>query len=219
MDKLRLKFTKCGRAVYISHLDLMHTMQRAFSRAGYRLKYSEGFNPHPQISIAIPLSVGTESLSEVLDFKLVGDDDLTELPARLTAALPEGVEVKEAYETERKATEIRWLEVSGRFEYDSLSLTEAKSALETFFGSDSIVITKNTKHGPADTDIVPGIKSISFSEEDDCVGIHAVLSAQNPTMNPDLLAEALRQLKPDIAPDFAEFRRLQIFDENMEIFR
>ena len=48
-DKLRLRFEKTGRAVYISHLDLMHTMQRAFNRAGYHLKYSEGFNPHPQI--------------------------------------------------------------------------------------------------------------------------------------------------------------------------
>ena len=46
MDKLRLRFEKTGRAVYISHLDLMHTMQRVFSRAGFELKYSEGFNPH-----------------------------------------------------------------------------------------------------------------------------------------------------------------------------
>ena len=44
MDKLRLRFEKTGRAVYISHLDLMATMQRAFSRAGLELKYSEGFN-------------------------------------------------------------------------------------------------------------------------------------------------------------------------------
>ena len=50
MDKLRLRFEKTGRAVYISHLDLMATMQRAFSRAGLELKYSEGFNPHPLIS-------------------------------------------------------------------------------------------------------------------------------------------------------------------------
>ena len=53
MDKLRLRFEKTGRAVWISHLDLMHTMQRAFSRAGYALKYSEGFNPHPVISILL----------------------------------------------------------------------------------------------------------------------------------------------------------------------
>ena len=65
MDKLRLRFEKTGRAVYISHLDLMATMQRAFSRAGLELKYSEGFNPHPLISILLPLSVGTASVCEL----------------------------------------------------------------------------------------------------------------------------------------------------------
>ena len=219
MDKLRLKFTKCGRAVYISHLDLMHTMQRAFSRAGYRLKYSEGFNPHPQISIAIPLSVGTESLCEILDFRLAEETALDEIPARLSAALPEGIEVKEAYEAQSKAADIKWLELCGRFEYDTISLPEAKKALDAFFCRESIIISKKSKKGISDADILPGIKSITFSEEEDCVGVHAVLSAQNPTLNPDLLAEALRQLSPDIAPDFAEFRRLQIFDENMEVFR
>ena len=57
-EKLRLRFEKSGRAVYISHLDLMRTMQRTFKRAGYALKHSEGFNPHPIISILLPLSVG-----------------------------------------------------------------------------------------------------------------------------------------------------------------
>ena len=68
--KLRLRFRKTGRAVYISHLDLMRTMQRAFSRAEYELEYSKGFNPHPQISISLPLSVGVASLCELMDFKL-----------------------------------------------------------------------------------------------------------------------------------------------------
>ena len=90
MDKLRLRFKKTGRAIYISHLDLMKTMQRAFSRAEYELKYSEGFNPRPQISIALPLSVGMGSVCEVMDFRLRHDADLAELPSRLTAALPEG---------------------------------------------------------------------------------------------------------------------------------
>ena len=96
MDKLRLRFKKTGRAVYISHLDLMHTMQRAFSRAGYELRYSEGFNPHPQISIALPLSVGAGSVCEIMDFRLKDEADLSELPARLTSVMPEGIEVIEA---------------------------------------------------------------------------------------------------------------------------
>ena len=85
MDKLRLRFEKTGRAVYISHLDLMHTMQRVFSRAGFELKYSEGFNPHPQISVVLPLSVGTGSLCELMDFRLAAEADLAAMPARLTA--------------------------------------------------------------------------------------------------------------------------------------
>ena len=87
-DKLRMRFSKTGRAVYISHLDLMRTMQRAFLRAGYPLKYSEGFNPHAQISILLPLSVGCASECELMDFQLTEEVDLQELPARLTAVMP-----------------------------------------------------------------------------------------------------------------------------------
>ena len=109
MSKLRLRFRKTGRAIYISHLDLMKTVQRGFSRAGYDLKYSEGFNPRPQLSIALPLSVGMGSVCELMDFKLRNEADLTELPERLTAALPEGIEVTEVYEPQRKASGRKWL--------------------------------------------------------------------------------------------------------------
>ena len=88
MDKLRLRFRKTGRAVYISHLDLMQTMQRAFFRADYALRYSEGFNPHPLISIALPLSVGTASECELMDFRLKEDVALDELPGRLSKKTP-----------------------------------------------------------------------------------------------------------------------------------
>ena len=51
MDKLRLRFQKTGKAVYISHLDLMRVVQRIFLRAGTPIKYSEGFNPLSLIHI------------------------------------------------------------------------------------------------------------------------------------------------------------------------
>ena len=76
MDKYRMLFAKTGRAVYISHLDLMRTITRAFLRAECRLKYSEGFNPHPNISIALPLSVGCESVCEIMDFKMLEDNKI-----------------------------------------------------------------------------------------------------------------------------------------------
>lgn len=219
MDKLRLVFSKTGRAVYISHLDLMRTMQRAFLRAGYPLKYSEGFNPHAQISILLPLSVGCSSVCELMDFTLREDVPVGEIPQRLTAVMPEGIAVTDAYAVVRKARELKWLEVSGRFEYDSRSTEEMPALLGEFFSRDSLVITKKTKRGEGQADIRPAIKEISFADGGDCVALRAIISAQEPTLNPELLASALRQLEPELAPDFAEFRREEIFDENMNIFR
>ena len=56
MDKLRLRFQKTGKAVYISHLDLMRVVQRIFLRAGTPIKYSEGFNPHAHTHLPAPVS-------------------------------------------------------------------------------------------------------------------------------------------------------------------
>ena len=222
-DKLRLRFEKTGRAVYISHLDLMHTMQRAFNRAGYHLKYSEGFNPHPQIAIALPLSVGTASLCEIMDFKLKEDPELRELPQRLSAVMPEGIRVTEAYEFTRKVAELKWLHVDGFFEYDERDPGEMEEALRRFYERESIVITKKTKRGMGETDIRPGIRALGFEarKEDgqDGVWVEAVISAQEPTINPELLAEALRQLAPELAPDFAKFTRIETYDAAMQVYR
>ena len=213
MNKLRLRFSKTGRAIYISHLDLMHTLQRAFSRAGYQLDHSEGFNPHPVLSIALPLSVGTSSLCEVLDFRLTADADPTEIPARLNQTLPEGIEVLEAYVPERKAAELRYLSIQGVFDYDDRTMDA--EALREFFLQESILVSKKSKKGIVETDIRPMMKEVSSA--DGC--LHAIICAQEPTLNPDLLVAALERYRPDLAPDFARFTRLETFDGEMNIFR
>lgn len=219
MDKLRLRFKKTGRAVYISHLDLMDTIQRAFSRAEYGLKYSEGFNPRPQISIALPLSVGTGSVCEVMDFKLRCETALDDFPQRLTAAMPEGIEIIEVYEPQRKASEIKWLEVEGIMEYDERDAGEMAAALRGFYAAPEIVITKKTKRGLGEMDIKPAIQSIAFTPSDKCVKVDAFISAQEPTLNPELLTDALRQRAPEIAPDFAKYMRIETYDAQMNVFR
>lgn len=219
MDKLRLRFKKAGRAVYISHLDLMHTMQRGFSRAGLSLKYSEGFNPHPQIAIALPLSVGMASECEIMDFRLVEDTDLSTLPQRLTAAMPEGIEILEAYELQRKPAELKWLKVRGVFEYDERDSAEMAEKLTEFYKQEEIVIIKKTKRGMGKTDILPAIHCISFSPCTGGVAVEAVVSAQEPTLNPELLADALRQKAPELAPDFAKFIRIETYDAAFQVYR
>lgn len=218
MDKLRLRFEKTGRAVYISHLDLMRTIQRAFLRAGVPLKYSEGFNPHPIISILLPLSVGCASVCELLDFRLKDDADLSELPEKLNAAMPEGIRVTEVYEEGLKVRELKWLRVKGRLEYDEGDTAQIAQQLREFYAGE-IVITKKTKRGVGDFNLSAGIKEIEFTPAEGMVLVDAVISAQEPTVNPELIAEAMRQLKPELAPDFAAFERQENFTENMEIFR
>ncbi len=218
-EKLRMRFSKTGRAIWLSHLDLMRTMQRAFLRADYPLKYSEGFNPHAQISILLPLSVGVSSVCELMDFQLKEDVDLSELPARLTAVMPEGIVVHEAYPMENKAKFLKWLKVTARLEYDDRDPEEMAAGLTEFYARDSIVITRKTKRGEGETDIVPAIQSLQVKAGEKQVDLEAVISAQEPTLNPDHLIAALRQLKPELAPDFAAFTRQEVYFENGEVFR
>ena len=195
MDKLRLRFKKTGRAIYISHLDLMKTMQRAFSRAEYELKYSEGFNPRPQISIALPLSVGTGSVCEVMDFKLRCETALDDFPQRLTAAMPEGIEIIEVYEPQRKASEIKWLEVEGVMEYDERDAGEMAAALREFYAAPEIVITKKTKRGQKTLELKNYLDRIAYTVEGDTVRFTAMLpcgSGEALSLNPSLLTDFLR---------------------------
>ncbi|MGI5978433.1 MAG: TIGR03936 family radical SAM-associated protein [Oscillospiraceae bacterium] len=219
MDDLRLRFSKTGRAVYISHLDLMRTMQRSFLRAGFRLKYSEGFNPHPQLVFALPLSVGMASECELLDFKLGEIACVPDIPRLLNRALPEGIRAVEVYHKQRKFKEIRWLDVDGVFTYDGQNAAEKLAPLMDFFAQDHLIIQKKSKSGLSDFDISPAIRSIAFDSEGEKVFLKAVVSAQEPTMNPELLPAALIQLAPELAPDFASFTRRQLYDAEMQVFR
>ena len=217
MEKLRLRFEKTGRAIYISHLDLMAVMQRGFARADLPLKFSEGFNPHPQISILLPLSVGTASLCELMDFRLLEERDLPSLPDRLNRVMPDGVRALEAYEATRKSAQLKWLEIEGLMEYDHEK--PSVNALDDFFRQSELVIEKKTKRGPGQADIRPAIRQISFSDEENGIRMRAVISAQEPTLNPEHLVSALRQLNPELAPDFAKFTRLETYDAEGQIYR
>ena len=70
-----------------------------------------------------------------------------------------------------------------------------------------------------ETDIRPAIRELSFTPAPGEVRLEAVISAQEPTLNPELLAEALRQKEPELAPDFAKFLRLETYDKDMNLFR
>ena len=67
LARYRLHYGRDKDLIYISHLDLMRFWERAFRRARIPLAYTEGFTPHPRISLASPLPLGISSEAELLD--------------------------------------------------------------------------------------------------------------------------------------------------------
>lgn len=93
--KISFVFTKCGLIKYISHLDLMRLFSRAARRADLPLKLTQGFNPHPKISIKKALKLGIESENEEASFLMDNFIDLEEFKIRLQKQLPEGIRIKD----------------------------------------------------------------------------------------------------------------------------
>ena len=211
----RLLFTKTGRAKYISHLDLMRTFQRAFSRAGIQIKHTEGFNPHPFVSIALPLSVGYSSECEILEFGLVGGCSYEELPRRLTAAMPEGIVIHRCYPADKPLKELRFLTYIINFEYTEGRPQEAESAMKELLSRESLVVekrSKKAKSGVTQVDLIPLLRSWTLSGQSDTMTLEAVLAAQNPGLNPELIRGAFCQAYPQYAPDFVTFHRRAALD-------
>ncbi|MBL7127157.1 MAG: DUF2344 domain-containing protein [Dehalococcoidales bacterium] len=93
MHHLRIKYRRGEEVKYISHLDIMRLWQRALSRAGILLAYSEGFHPHPKISLAAPLAVGVTSQAELMDITLTKQVSPHFFTAAVTRQLPAGFEI------------------------------------------------------------------------------------------------------------------------------
>lgn len=217
----RLLFEKTGRAVWISHLDLMRLFQRAFKRSGLRLKHTQGFNPRPSVSIALPLSVGVESRCELLDFELDGETpSCEEIRDRLNLALVEGVRVQKVYAAGRKLRELSLLSCAVTLEYDAGIAEGAVAEIRELFQRDSLLVAKKSKNGPVEQDIIPMIRRLDVFEKDGhAIEITAVIRCQNPSMNPMQIAQAVDRYLPERKPDHSVCRRLELYDTNEKIFR
>lgn len=94
MPKVNIIFSKKGLMKYISHLDLMRLFMRALRRAELPIKMTEGFSPHPKISIKRALKLGVESDNEEATFTLRESVDPRDFQERLQKQLPEGIQIK-----------------------------------------------------------------------------------------------------------------------------
>ena len=216
----RALFEKTGNAVWMSHLDLMRLLQRAFKRADLHLKHTQGFNPRPSVSIALPMSVGVESVCELLDFDLEGQAvSCEEIRNRLNAALVEGVRVRKVFEDGANLKHLALLDCRLTMEYDNGIPADAADRIKALLSS-TAVVEKRSKNGMTQQDIVPMIRSLRLEEADaNTLALYARVCCQNPTLNPALIVSAIERYLPEYKPDHVNYRRIEIYDTEETIFR
>ena len=220
MADYRLTFSKEGRAVWISHLDLLRTFQRAFIRAGLVVRHSQGFHPHPVMSFVLPLSVGQSSACELLDFSTEGALEEASLPQRLNACLPEGIRALACAAPVKPVRELDGLLADVSLCYDSGVPAGAAEAIAAMLLGESVIVAKrNKKKQLADTDIRPMIRAVTAEAGEDRLVLHAAVQAQNPGVNPGLLAAAVERHLPFLRADAVQVRRRALLDRSGEPFR
>ncbi|MBE6985065.1 MAG: DUF2344 domain-containing protein [Ruminococcaceae bacterium] len=211
----RMLFEKKGTAIWMSHLDTMRLMQRAFRRAGVLLHHSQGYTPHAYVSMLLPLSVGVESECEIMEYEL--DAELTITPQEMNAVLPEGVRVLNVYESARKGKELTHLRAQLKLHYDH----EAPCAIEIeeLLSKTELIVEKRTKRGVDNVDIRPLVKEVRITAAQNEIILDCIVCAQNPSLNPMLLPSAIERYLPTHRADFVTCCRMEIYDAQGEIFR
>lgn len=167
MQKLRIKFSKEGSACYISHLDLMRTLERSLRRANLSLAFSEGFNPHPKMSFASALSLGVPSQGEYMDLELEKPVVIGEVLERLNQVLPSGIKALAVEELgERKEPAMAQVEAAS-YQIEGKSLLNQEKwqdILDRFPKQKEILIERDTKKGLREVDIAPFLLNIQLSQ-------------------------------------------------------
>jgi radical SAM-linked protein len=213
----RILFEKTGKSIWMSHLDTMRLMQRAFRRAGVLLHHSQGYTPHAYVSMPLPLSVGMESVCEILEYEL--DGNLKVSAEELNRVMPQGIHVRKVYESAVKTKFLTQLQAEITLHYDHGVPKDACRRIAELFSAPQIMVTKRTKRGPEETDIKSLLYSATLSQKNDKLFIDCMVSAQNPPLNPLLLVQAIENQIPDLKPDHATCRRIEIYDDKGNPFR
>lgn len=216
LKTVRVFFSKSGRAIYISHLDLMRAMTRAFSRSGLPVWYTQGFHPHLYITFALPLSLGTTGLCESMDVRLLEEVPNDEVAARLNTALPEGLHAVSAGEPVMEPKEIMWADYHVRLRCVP---AEGEQAIARFTALEEISMQKRSKKGVKTVDIKPMLQMLSVESQPD--GLLLTLRCRagveinlNPTLALDALAE-----QTGFRADWATIERFAILNEALENFK
>lgn len=218
MQPLRIRFEKRGRARFISHLDMIRCMSRALRRAGIPVWYTQGFNPHPYITFALPLSLFYESDCEVMDMRLDGEMPFDEVRARMDAEMPEGIRITGAAPPQMKTTEIEQASYTMQLEYPGRTAGQLEKKWQALLALPTVPVEKKSKRGLHEINMRPYLAQAEITAQDGMLSIRSLLPAgQQETINPGCIAAALVR-HTGLEPYLDHICRTGIFDAQMRSF-
>ncbi len=212
MKNVRVWFKKDDECRYISHLDLNRVMIRAIQKSRLPVWHTEGFNVHPYITFALPLSLGFRGERESMDMRILDDKlKLDVIKDELNKCLPHGLEVFDVTEPKSKPGAINSAKFKMRLSTDDISLEELYSKLQEMLVSDEILVDKKTKKGIKKIDIKEYFKDAKHYDTDKDIVVRVILPAGSTTnINPTLLVKAIEE-KYDIEV-YYDITRVDVFD-------
>ncbi|MHC1683510.1 MAG: TIGR03936 family radical SAM-associated protein [Clostridiaceae bacterium] len=196
-----IKFTKDSSIKFVSHLDLMRTIQRIVRRAELPVKYSQGFNPHMNLSIAQPLSVGVYSQGEYMDIELLEVISTDEFIEKFNSAAPQGIRAVEAITIEfipntKKAPQaMAALDAASykiKMKYDDVEFLGKE--IKTMLSKDSWDIVKKSKKGEKLTNIKPLVKKFEYEVGENVLYINCIIACgSKENLSAELLSNFIKE--------------------------
>lgn len=220
MYKMLVKFTKQDRMKFLSHLELIKLVERAFRRADVPLKFSQGFNPHPKIAFAAPLAVGVSSEGEYLTVELNEKLDANKFVHNLNNVLPEGIKFLKAKYIDNKSKSLMSIVENATYIIKchidkNYSLEEVNNLIKKFLNRSEILYEKRGKRGKVKTvDIKNSIKEIIALSLDNNYIIFkiTVATGSQGNLKPEVAIQKLALLeKLEIKLESIRVHRLEIF--------
>lgn len=215
MSNYILKYSRDDGVKYISHLDFMRLFHRTVRRSGLPFVFSQGFNPHPIMTVAQPLSVGVTSDCEFMKVGFDGEFSETELLERLNGALPTGYEILAARRVEGKEIDITKLD---RAVYTVEIECENDIDIEGFLANTELKIMKKSKSGVKESNIRPYIYDLKFLSRKDGVSVYSMCLAVGSAYNlkPDSVIDAMEKYSPGFKAEFFSVHRNKMTWGNKE---
>lgn len=217
MVRYLIKYSKESDIKFLSHLDLMRTIQRVIRRAKLPIEYSKGFNPHMSISIAQPLSVGVYSTGEYLDTVFTEEVEEKEILKALNENTVAGIKFLSATKVARKEGQKNQQAMATIDVAKYVIKLKLKNAdevdMDSVMALSQWTILKKSKSGEKETDIKPLIKDIKYSMKDDILTIETLLSCgSRENLSPSLLSEFIKTHVNGIKEDaFVDIKRAEMY--------